>query len=71
MSEAEQRCKFCRSLNSKCLYSGPRSVGRCYWAGLMTAMKQTQKALTSGHYVDRAIRGQEIIDKALERYGDE
>ena len=67
----KKRCKFCGSKHMICKGSGPQSVGRCHWMGLLTAMRLAQKELTTGRYVDRALRGEAIIEQALEKYRNE
>lgn len=67
----KERCKFCGSKHMICKGSGPDSatIGRCHFAGLMKAMQMAHTELTSGRYVDRALRGQAVIEEALEIYG--
>lgn len=64
-------CMYCGSRTKLCKASGPASVGFCRWKGLIAEIRFAKNELTTGRFIDRASRGHKIIEKALEKYGDE
>lgn len=72
-SNQAPRCTFCGTRSK--LYcrgsTGPANIGLCHWARMMGALRGARHEMETGRYVDRALRGLEVINKALETYENE
>ena len=45
------------------------AVGRCHWEGMLTGLRQIHKELTTGRFVDRTHRADEVVSKMMEKFG--